>query len=202
MAAGLATALAACAPALVAAFRDARRQRNEVVGICAVLVGGLALALVVGAGRGDHGPTAGIQHRYAVMSLLIVYALYFAAVVAGRTSSPGRALQWVGLLAGILALVPAAKDGVRNGRHLERTLREAERKIPVLPDDVLGAELETLLHGGEAPVLEAASAVDRLVKRAGRRADAERQIDVLEQQGLVREAALLRALGAGRRPPD
>jgi hypothetical protein len=225
--AALAAVFACCVPALAAGLRARGRERNEVVGLLALLSGGLGLALVVGVGRSDHGPRAGLQHRYAVMSLLIVHAVYFAVIVAGRTRAWARGLQWAALAAGVAALAVATADGIRQGRHLGRTLADAERKIPVLPDDVLAAELQTVLHGGDAGVLEhrigllravgllpratlpppeqlvryRISLAHRLIA-AGRPADAERQIAVLEEQGHPREAARLRELLAQRRPSD
>jgi hypothetical protein len=213
----LAAALALCAPALRQRLGGGESGRNEVLGIAAVLAGGLVLALVIGIGRSDHGPRAGIQHRYAVMSLLIAYSVHFGSVVAGRASTVARALQWAGLALVCLAVGAATADGIRSGRHYERTLARAERTIPVLPDDILGDELQTVLHGGSAatlaqrigalrtagllPAAELPPAdqiagyrfglVLRLIDE-NRLADAERQIDALAASGATREAERLR----------
>jgi hypothetical protein len=221
----LAAVLASCAPALWRQLGAAATGRNEVFGLVAVLSGGVALALVIGAGRADHGAGAGIQHRYAVMSLLIAYPVYLATLVAGRTSARARMLQWGCFVAAGIAIAVASVDGIRNARHFERTLAEAERKIPVLPDDILGVELQSLLHGGSASVLARRIAALRsvgvlpelhlpppeqlaryrtgLILRlidAGRKVDAERQIERLAAAGAVHEAEQLRSRMQGVDP--
>lgn len=100
---------------LAAGWRANPDDRPRAVGLAAIAVGGLALALGIAWGRSGFPDATGFVPRYALLAAPLAGVAYFAAVLAADRRVAGR-VPLALLFLGVVLLVPNNRGGLLDGQ--------------------------------------------------------------------------------------
>jgi hypothetical protein len=103
-------------------------ERPRVLGLSAVILSVLCVAVAVGVSRSGLGPASGLASRYITIAAPLLAAIYVAWLVCGP--APARWAVHIGLLILVCLAIPANREvGRLIGEQRGAALREVERSL-------------------------------------------------------------------------